>query len=73
MDKIEQFNKWHSELSRLDRMNFDTLVTLPKAREIVEKMDDCPYKEWTLFVIEMRSMSEELEQITDKIIKRRKS
>jgi hypothetical protein len=48
----EQFEKWLTGLSPHDRMNFQTLIGLPGAREIIEKMPDGDYKEMATFLLD---------------------
>lgn len=39
-----EFDKWFNGLGMVDRMNFTTLIGLPQARKLVEKMSDGQYK-----------------------------
>lgn len=57
----EQFDKWVAGLSRHDRMNFETLIGLPKAKEIVEKMPEGQYKDMANFIIDKgREMAKQM-------------
>jgi hypothetical protein len=47
-----QFEKWLTELGVLDRMNFQTLIGLPGARKLVEKMPDGQYKDMAIFLLD---------------------
>jgi uncharacterized protein (DUF1778 family) len=47
-----QFEKWLIELSFLDRMNFQTLIGLPGARKLIEKMADGQYKDMATFILD---------------------
>lgn len=47
----EEFGKWLESLSKHDKMNFEVLIGLPKAQELVDKMPEGRYKDMTNFVL----------------------
>lgn len=56
---IDEFAKWRDSLSPMDRLNFDTLLTLPKAEEIIGKLDEGMYRNMAMSGLAlMRAMEE---------------
>jgi hypothetical protein len=47
-----QFEKWLTGLGFLDRMNFQTLIGLPDARKLIEKMPAGQYKDMATFLLD---------------------
>lgn len=54
--KIQEFNGWLGSLSPLDKANFSTLISLPKAAEIIGKMPEGKYKDMAIFSLAMLSV-----------------
>jgi len=49
--KLQEFNEWLDSLSTHDKANFSTLVQLPKAMEIIDKMPEGKYKDMAIFCL----------------------
>ncbi len=51
MPMPKEFWKWRESLSMIDRMNFDVLISLPTAKELVEKMEPGRYREMAAYAL----------------------
>ncbi len=51
--ELEEYVEWVDSLTWLDRSNFERLVTLPNAMEIVDKMDEGKYRDMAIFAMAM--------------------
>lgn len=49
--RVEQLEKFQKSLSTIDLMNFRALIGLPKALEVIDKLDEGEYKEMAMFVV----------------------
>jgi hypothetical protein len=50
--KIQEFNEWIDSLSPHDKANFSTLISLPKAKEIIGKMPEGKYKDMAMVLVQ---------------------
>jgi len=46
---IGEYMEWIEGLSPCDRMNFETIVTLPNAKDLINGLPDGKYKEMAAF------------------------
>ncbi len=58
MPTLKDFLQWRTKLSDMDRMNFDTLLALPTARQIIERMQPGQYRNMAIYALALSEVIE---------------
>lgn len=53
---LEEFKAWHGGLTKLDQMNFDTLVSLPSVMKLVCKMPEGEYRRMMIYALALKEV-----------------
>lgn len=57
---IDELRAWLDQLCDLDRMNFQVLVSLPNALEVISKLSEGQYKRMAIAGLALRKALDEL-------------
>lgn len=59
---LKEYLKWRIELSPLDQMNFDTLITLPRAEQIIQDLPTGKYRDMAIWGLALLQLKEKEKQ-----------
>jgi hypothetical protein len=59
--RLKAYEKWLSGLTEHDRMNFETLISLPNAEQIVARCPEGQYRDMATFALALKMVAGRLQ------------